>query len=455
MNAICSRHNLEKNAMNVVAIVGRPNVGKSTLFNRIVGGHEAIFAEEPGVTRDRLYGKADWAGRYFTIIDTGGIVPDSEELFDRAIREQAMIAIEEAHSIVFVCDARTGITSIDEEIARMLLRSGKHVTLAVNKCDDVKYDMAAYEFASLGLGEPFGFSALSGRSIGEMLDNMVIPFAQHSEEEEDPRLKIALVGRPNVGKSSLCNALLGQERTIVTPIAGTTRDAVDSVLRYYGEEMILIDTAGLRRQSRIKENIEMFSVLRTERAIERCDVAVVVVDAVQGLDTQDKRIINDVVAARKGIIVAVNKWDAIEKDHKTADKLTAQYREEMKTVDYAPLVFISALSKQRITKLPEMAKEIQLRRTTRIQTAKLNDALLEDISNTPPPAVKGLDLRINYITQTAVAPPTFAFFLNHPELLPDAYKRFLENKLRQHYDFTGVPVSFLFRKKNKDRFASE
>jgi GTP-binding protein len=435
--------------MNTIAIVGRPNVGKSTLFNRILGRSEAIYAEEPGVTRDRIYGKSDWSGRFFTVIDTGGIVPDSEELFDIAIREQAAMAISEAQSIVFVCDGRTGVTTIDEEIARMLLRSGKHVTLAVNKMDDPKHDMGAFEFASLGLGEPFGFSALSGRSIGEMLDNAIIPFEAGEEEETDARLKIAIVGRPNVGKSSLCNALLGQERTIVTPIAGTTRDAIDSVLRYYGEEIILIDTAGLRRQSRIKENIEMFSAFRTQRAIERCDVAVVVIDAAQGLDLQDKRIINDVVAARKGIIIAVNKWDAVEKDHKTADKLTKQIHSEMKTVDYAPVVFISALSKQRIVKIPEMAKEVQNRRQQRIATWKLNDTLLEDISRTPPPAVKGHDLRINYITQTGVEPPLFVFFSNFPEYIPDSYKRFLENKLREHLDLVGVPISFLFRRKNK------
>jgi GTP-binding protein len=437
--------------MNTVAIVGRPNVGKSTLFNRIIGRDEAIHAEEPGVTRDRLYGAADWAGYFFTVIDTGGIVPDSEELFDIAIREQAGMAIQEADSIVFVCDGRTGVTAIDEEIARTLLRSGKHVTMAVNKCDDPKYDMNAYEFASLGLGEPFGFSALSGRSIGEMLDNMVIPLAKGNEEPEDTRLKIALVGRPNVGKSSISNALLGQERTIVTPIAGTTRDAIDSVMKYYGEEIVLIDTAGLRRRSRIKENIEMFSTFRTQRAIERCDVAVVVVDGVQGLDAQDKRIISDVATARKGIIIAVNKWDAVEKDHKTADSMTKQIHEEMRTIDYAPVVYISAHSKQRITKLPEMAKEIQAHRTARIPTWKLNDTLLEDIEKTPPPSVKGLDLRINYITQTGTAPPLFVFFSNHPELIPENYKRFLENKLREHLDLVGVPISFLFRKKNARR----
>jgi GTP-binding protein len=414
-----------------------------------MGRDVAIHAAEPGVTRDRLYGKSDWAGRFFTVIDTGGIVPDSEELFDVAIREQAAMAIDEAQSIIFVCDGRTGITAIDEEIARLLLRSGKHVTMAVNKMDDPKHDMSAYEFASLGLGEPFGFSALSGRSIGEMLDSAIEPFQANEEEIEDERLKIAIVGRPNVGKSSLCNALLGHERTIVTPIAGTTRDAIDSVLKYYGEEIVLIDTAGLRRRSRIQENVEMFSTFRTQRAIERCDVAVVVVDAIQGLDMQDKRIINDVVDARKGIIIAINKWDAVEKDHKTAENLTKQIHSEMQTVDYAPTLFISALSKQRITKVPEMAKDIQMRRKQRIPTGKLNDKLLEDISRTPPPSVKGHDLRINYITQTGTEPPLFIFFSNFPESIPEAYKRFLENKLREHLDLTGIPISFLFRSKNK------
>jgi GTPase len=437
--------------MNTVAIVGRPNVGKSTLFNRIIGRDVAIHAEESGVTRDRIYGKSDWSGRYFTVIDTGGIVPDSEELFDVAIREQAMMAIAEADSIVFVCDGRAGLTAIDEEIARMLLRSGKHITLAVNKCDDPKHDANAYEFAALGLSEAFGFSALSGRSIGEVLDSIIIPLKRNEEEEEDERLKIAVVGRPNVGKSSICNALLGQERTIVTPIAGTTRDAIDSVLRYYGEDIVLIDTAGLRRRSRIKENIEMFSTFRTQRAIERCDVAIVVLDATQGLDMQDKRIINDVVDARKGVIIAVNKWDIMEKDHKTADEMTKTIHEELKTIDYAPVVYISAESKQRISKLPEMAKVIQERRVHRIATWKLNDTLLETISRTPPPAVKGHDLRINYITQTGTAPPLFIFFSNFPELIPEAYKRFLEHKLREHLDLTGVPISFLFRKKGNNR----
>ncbi len=437
-------------AMNTIAIVGRPNVGKSTLFNRIVGGESSIHAEEPGVTRDRIYGQSDWSGYDFHVIDTGGIVPDSEDQFDVAIREQAQIAIEEAESIIFVCDGRTGMTTIDEEIASMLLRSGKHVTLAINKCDDPKYDMNAHEFYALGLGEPFGFSALSGRSIGDMLDHAMIPLKKDIElDENDTRLKIAIVGRPNVGKSSLTNALLGKDRMVVTPIAGTTRDAVDSVVKYYGEEIVLIDTAGLRRRSRIKENIEMFSVLRTQRAIERCDVAIVVVDATQGLDHQDKRILDDVVTARKGVLLAFNKWDAVEKDHKSADAIVQKFKEDMRTVDYTPIVTISAHTKQRISKVLDMAIAIHKRRTTRIPTSQLNQALLEDISRTPPPNVRGHDLRINFITQALVAPPTFVFFSNFPQEIPDAYKRFLERKLREHYDLDGVPVSFLFRKKNK------
>lgn len=437
--------------MNVIAIVGRPNVGKSTLFNRIIGRREAIVEEEPGVTRDRIYGKGDWAGKYFTIIDTGGIVPDSEEMFDRAIREQAQLAIEEADSIIFVCDGRDGLTAIDQEIAEILLRSGKHVTLAINKCDNPSGDANRWDFAVLGLGEPFTFSALNGRSTGEMLDHAIEPLRDQDEEPEDPRLKIAVVGRPNAGKSSLVNALLGQERMIVTPIAGTTRDAIDSVIKHYGEEVVLIDTAGLRRRSRVTENIELYSIIRTQGAIERCDVAVVMIDAEIGMEHQDKRIIADVIEQRKGIIIAVNKWDIIEKDHRTADEYAKKMREEFATADYAPIIFISALTKQRITKIIEMAKDIQLRRTTRISTSKLNDWMEPIIEKQPPPAVNARDLRINYVTQVKVAPPTFAFFLNHPELLPDSYKRFMERRMRDAFDLEGVPVSFLFKRKNVKR----
>ncbi len=434
--------------MNVVAIVGRPNVGKSTLFNRIIERREAIVESEPGVTRDRLYATAEWSGKVFTLIDTGGIVTASHELFDKAIREQAMMAIEEADSIVFVVDAVDGVTPMDVEISRILQSSHKPITLVVNKCDNVERDAHAAEFYSLGFSEIYPISAMSGRSTGDFLD-VITNGLVVEEAEEDERLRVAVVGRPNVGKSSLTNALLGKERMIVTPIAGTTRDAIDSVLTYYGREIVLIDTAGLRKKSAVNENIEMYSVLRTMRAIERCDVAIVMLDATRGLEHQDKQIIHDVVAARKGVLIAVNKWDAIEKDTMTATHFTNTLRDELAMFDYIPVVYISALTKQRVTKVIEMSEEIQTRRSSRISTSKLNDALLSDIEATPPPSVKGFDLRINYITQIKTEPPMFAFFSNKPELIPDAYKRFLERALRRHCDLEGVPVSFSFRKKNR------
>lgn len=437
--------------MSLVAIVGRPNVGKSTLFNRIIEERHAIVESEPGVTRDRLYAVGEWNGKKFQLVDTGGIVPASEELFDKAIREQAMMAVEEADAILLVVDGMDGITPTDETIARMLRSSKKPVTLVVNKCDNAKLDLNASEFYSLGLGDPFPISALNGRSTGDFLDAIVnaLP-AEH--EEEDDRLKIAIVGRPNVGKSSITNVLLGKDRMIVTPIAGTTRDAIDSVVKFYGEEMVLIDTAGLRRRSQIKEQVELYSTMRTGRAIDRCDVAIVVIDAEQGLEAQDKRIISQVVEARRGIIVAVNKWDLVEKETHTSDDFIRNMREELPTMDYVPVVFVSAVTKQRVTRILEMAKEVQARREARVSTSKLNDLVLPELERVPPPSVKGRDLRINYITQVKTEPPMFAFFANHPELIPESYKRFIERQLRKHFDLEGVPVSFLFRAKNKDRY---
>ncbi len=434
--------------MNVVAIVGRPNVGKSTLFNRIIERREAIVESEPGVTRDRLYARAEWNGKPFTIIDTGGIIPESEELFERAIREQALLAIAEADAIVFVVDAVDGITPTDLDIARILKGSPKPVTLVVNKCDNPERDAHAAEFYSLGFDNLFAISAMSGRSNGDFLDQ-ITDHLSAEEQAEDDRLRIAIVGRPNVGKSSLTNALLGRERMIVTPIAGTTRDAIDSELTYYGRTMLLIDTAGLRKKSAVHESIEAYSVLRTMRAIERCHVAVVMLDATRGLEHQDKQIIHDVVAARKGILIVVNKWDAIEKDQRTADEFVQTIRDELAMFDYIPVLTVSALTKQRVTKVVEMCEEIHRRRQSRVPTAVLNEIFLEELQKTPPPSVKGYDLRINYVTQIKTEPPMFAFFSNKPELIPDAYKRFLERALRRHADLEGVPVSFSFRKKNR------
>lgn len=437
--------------MHLVAIVGRPNVGKSTLFNRIIQERHAIVESEPGVTRDRIYAKGEWNGKTFQLIDTGGIVPKSEELFDKAIREQAQMAMDEATVIIYVVDGRDGVTPTDDAIAAQLRKTDKPVVLVVNKCDNAAADLNAPEFYTLGLGEPFAISALNGRSTGDFLDEVTKHIPETEGDVEDERLKIAIVGRPNVGKSSITNALLGKDRMVVTPIAGTTRDAIDSTVTYYGEEMVLIDTAGLRRRSHIKEQVELYSTMRTARAIDRCDVAVVVLDASLGLEMQDKRIITQVVEARRGIIIAVNKWDLIEKDTKTAEEFTRKIKEELKTVDYAPIIFISAITKQRITKLLEMAKQIQVRRSTRIPTHQLNEELIEMLERTPPPSVRGRDLRINYATQSKVAPPVFVFFLNHPDLLPDSYKRFIERRLRDVHDLEGVPISFLFKKKNPDR----
>lgn len=435
----------------VIAIVGRPNVGKSTLFNRLIGSREAIVEAEPGVTRDRIYGEAEWAGRHFVLVDTGGIIPHSDETFDVAIRLQAQLAIDEANTILFMVDGRDGVSPIDEEIGIKLRQSGKHIVLVVNKCDAPQHDNNAVEFYSLGLGEPFSISAMNGRSTGEFLDEATKDIPVEIAPDEDPRLKIAIVGRPNVGKSSITNALLGVERTIVTPIPGTTRDAIDSTMKFYGEEIVLIDTAGLRKKSHIKEAIEMYSTIRTGKAIERCDVAVVVIDAQNGMEHQDKTIIQQVIAARKGIIIAVNKWDLVEKETNTSNEFSKKLQDQMVTANFAPSIFISALTKQRVTKVVELAKEIQARRATRVGTSKLNQALLPEFERTTPPAVRGMDLRINYITQVSTEPPVFAFFCNNPDYITEAYKRFMEHKLREHFDLEGVVVSFIFRRKSKPR----
>jgi len=434
--------------MNIVAIVGRPNVGKSTLFNRIVGKRKAIVDPTSGVTRDRIYDHAEWNGKSFYIIDTGGIVIGTEDKIQKAILEQAKIAMDEANVVLYVCDARDGVTPFDIDIAEMLRQSNKPVILVVNKCDNHIQDNLAYEFYSLGLGDPFPISALNGRNTGDFLDAIALSFTKNEIKQQDKRLKISIVGKPNVGKSSIVNALLGQNRNIVTDIPGTTRDSIDSILKYYNEEIIIIDTAGLRRQSRIKENLEMYSILRTSKAISRCDVSVVVLDASQGLENQDKKIIDQVAEEKKGIIIVVNKWDLIEKDSKTADEYTKAIYSLLKTHSYAPVIYTSALTKQRLTKIISTAKEIQKRRTLRISTSKLNKTMLPFLEKTPPPSVQGKDLRINYITQVGTEPPVFAFFCNHPKLIPDSYKRFIENTLRRQFDLVGTAVSLVFRRKN-------
>lgn len=434
--------------MNIVAIVGRPNVGKSTLFNRLTGERRAIVESEPGVTRDRIYGHSDWNGKNFIVIDTGGFIPGTENQMEKAIREQAMIAIDEADVIVFVADGRDGVTPFDLDIATILRRSKKHITLVVNKCDNVSQEMSANEFYSLGLGNPFPISSINGHNTGDFLDDVAANLPGNIDDEEDTRLKIAFLGRPNAGKSSLANALIGKDRSIVTDIPGTTRDAVDSVIKYDEREIVLIDTAGLRKKSRVKENIEMYSMLRTSRAIERCDVGVVLLDSERGLEDQDKKIINMLDEARKGIIIAFNKWDLVEKDTKTAERFQKDFYSRLKRFDYAPVVTISALNKKRITKVLDLAIMVKEIRESRISTSKLNNVLIPVLDATPPPSVRGYDLRINYITQVNTEPPVFAFFCNQPKLIPDTYKRFIENKLRENFDLKGTPVSFIFRRKN-------
>ncbi|HET6510903.1 MAG TPA: ribosome biogenesis GTPase Der [Candidatus Kapabacteria bacterium] len=437
-------------ALPLVAIVGRPNVGKSTLFNRLVGERRAITESVSGVTRDRHYAKAEWIGRDYQLVDTGGVVPFSDDIFERAIREQAHLAIDEADVILFVVDDSAGIHPLDEEISHILRKSGKQVLLLVNKTDNMtREQLETAEFYGLGLGDPIPVSAISGRGVGDFLDILISHFPPKPEDTGEPEpLKLAIVGKPNVGKSSYLNSLLGVDRAIVTPVAGTTRDAIHSEYTFYGQKLMLIDTAGIRRKKYIKDNLELYSTVRTMKAIEECDVALVLVDATQGLENQDARILNDVLEARKGAVLVVNKWDAMEKDTMTSARFEKEIKEKFKTFAYVPILFISAETKQRHTKPIELALKVHAERNKRIPTGELNGALLEEIEATPPPNVRGHDLRINYITQVRVAPPVFAFFSNHPEEIPESYRRFLENTLRKHYSYDGVPISLIFRKKN-------
>ncbi len=433
----------------IVAIVGRPNVGKSTLFNRLLGARQSIVHDEPGVTRDRLYATAEWAGKTFTLIDTGGFVPASEDLFEQAIREQAQIAIQEADIVLFVVDAMSGPTALDIEIASILRKTEKKLFLVVNKVDSEKKEVEAAQFYKLGLGEPVGVSALVGRNIGDFLDAITESFPKGESEIDDKQLRLAIVGKPNVGKSSLVNALLGKDRSIVTNIPGTTRDSIDSILKYHKEEIVLIDTAGLRRKSRVKESIEFYSTLRALKSIDQCNVAILVIDVVQGMDKQDLRILDQIVERRKGVILVCNKWDAVEKDDKTAIEYEKTIRGLLRIYDYIPIVFISALERQRIFRVITDAQHVHSEMNKRVSTNKLNKLLLEDIKKSPPSAVNGKEIKINYVTQVAVNPPAVTFFCNEPKLVQENYKRFLERKLREYFSFDGVPVYVYFKKKNK------
>ena len=432
----------------IIAIVGRPNVGKSTLFNRILGAREAIVHDMPGVTRDRKYAETEWAGTHFTIIDTGGYVPDSEDVFERAIREQATIAIEEADVVVFVVDAMAGVTPLDKEIANILRKSKKPICLAVNKIDSANRESNAGEFYVLGLGDPVSISALAGRQIGDFLDTVTSLLKPADlEEEEQTRLRLAVIGKPNVGKSSIVNALLGKARQVVTEIPGTTRDPIDSILKYQGEEFVLIDTAGLRKRRRLTESVEFYSAMRTLRSIERCNVALILFDAKRGFDVQDLHIVESTMERRRPALIAVNKWDLVDKETDTAKHYETFVKGKLGLHDHIPVMFVSALTKQRIYKLIEKAKLIHAEHCKRIETSELNDVLLPEIERNPPKSSSPKEIKIKYITQVKTEPPMFAFFCNEPKLIQEAYKRYLINKIREHFGFEGVPFTLTFKHK--------
>jgi GTP-binding protein len=433
---------------NIVAIVGRPNVGKSTLFNRLTEQRQAIMDNQSGVTRDRHYGTAEWNGTYFTVIDTGGYVVGSEDVFEESIREQVEIAIQESTVLLFVVDTQTGITGLDEDFANVLRRSKKPVYIVANKAESSDRAQGAAEFYGLGLGDPYAISSMTGTGTGDLLDEVVKHFQGPGVEDPDAGVpKIAILGRPNVGKSSFLNVLTGQERSIVTDIAGTTRDAINTRYKAYGKDFILTDTAGIRRKARIQDNIEFYSTLRSIRAMEESDVCIVMLDATRGLEAQDLNIIGQAVKAKKGIVIMVNKWDAVEKDHRTADVLRKEMIQRMMPIDYVPIIFASVHEKQRIFQVMEKAMEVYENRGKKVTTSKLNDALQPDIEKFPPPSLKGKMIRIKYMLQVPTPSPTFVFFCNLPQYVQESYQRFLENRIREHFDFTGVPLTLFFRQK--------
>jgi len=433
----------------IVTIVGRPNVGKSTLFNRIAQKRKAIVHHQAGITRDRIYERVNWTGRQFMLIDTGGFVPESQDKIENAILAQIRIAIEEADLILFLVDVVDQITPWDLDIAKSLRVSQKPVLLIVNKCDNQICDQSCYEFFRLGFGEPIPISALNGRRIGDLLDLILarLPKEAPAEKDQTEHLRLAIVGIPNAGKSSLVNAILGQDKLIVTDIPGTTRDSIDTEIKYHGQAVTLIDTAGLRKKRNIDSQVEFFSILRAEKAIERCNVAILVVDAEQGFNRQDIAIARLILDHKKGLVVAVNKWDLVSKETNTMKK----YREEIiyrfPELTYYPIIFISALTRQRIGQVLEQANEVYQSNQTRISTGELNTFFQKVIDRIPPPAVKGKYIQIKYVTQVKKAPPVFVFFTNDPRSIKEEYRRFLENRLRQQFGFNGVPLTILFRQK--------
>ncbi len=434
---------------SIVAIVGRPNVGKSTFFNRLIKRREAIVDSVSGVTRDRHYGKSDWNGKEFSVIDTGGYIMGSDDIFEEEIRKQVGLAIDESDIIVFVVDVEDGITPMDQEVANILRQVDKPTFIAVNKVDNSMRVADAVEFYNLGLGDYHTISSINGSGTGDLLDAIaeVIPSQEEEEEEVDELPRFAVVGRPNAGKSSFINALIGEDRNIVTNIAGTTRDSIDTKYNRFGFHFNLVDTAGIRKKSKVKEDLEFYSVMRAVRAIEHCDVAVLVIDATRGFEGQDENIFWLAEKNRKGIVILVNKWDLVEKETNTMRDFEAAIRKEIAPFTDVPIIFTSALTKQRIFKAIETAVEVYESRKHRIPTSKLNDTMLEIIKQTPPPATKGKYVKIKFCTQLPTRTPQFAFFCNLPQYVKEPYKRFIENKLRENFNFTGVPMTIYFRQK--------
>ncbi|EHG1763368.1 TPA: ribosome biogenesis GTPase Der [Listeria monocytogenes] len=434
-------------AKPVVAIVGRPNVGKSTIFNRIVGERVSIVEDVPGVTRDRIYNSAEWLGKEFNIIDTGGI-DLSDEPFLEQIRAQAEIAIDEADVIIFITNGREGVTDADEQVAKILYRSNKPIVLAINKVDNPEMRDQIYDFYSLGFGEPYPISGSHGLGLGDMLDAVRAHFPKEEEEEyPDDTVKFSLIGRPNVGKSSILNALLGEDRVIVSDIAGTTRDAIDTTYTFDGQDYVMIDTAGMSKRGKVYESTEKYSVLRAMRAIERSDVVLVVINAEEGIREQDKRIAGYAHDAGRAIIIVVNKWDAINKDEKTINVWTEDIREQFQFLSYAPIVFVSAKTKQRLNNLFPLINQVSDNHSLRVQSSMLNDVISDAVAMNPSPMDKGKRLKIFYTTQVAVKPPTFVVFVNDPELMHFSYERFLENRIREAFPFEGTPIRVIARKR--------
>ena len=438
---------------NIIAIVGRPNVGKSTLFNRLIEQRKAIMDNMSGVTRDRHYGYGQWTGKFFTVIDTGGYVHGSEDIFEGAIREQVEMAIEESNVLLFVVDCQTGLTDLDKDFAKVLRKSKKPVILIANKADTHEKAYAAAEFYELGLGDPFPIAAESGSGTGDMLDVMISHFEEEGEENPEAGVpRVAILGRPNVGKSSFLNALLGKDRSIVTDLAGTTRDAIQNHYTLYGKDFIITDTAGIRRKARVDDNIEYYSVLRSIKALEECDIAIILIDATTidhntGLEAQDMNIISMADKAKKGIVLMINKWDLVAKDTNTSIKLENALKERLAPLNYMPVIFTSVLEKKRIFQVVEKMLEVYENRSQKVSTSKLNDVMLEVIQNYPPPAWKGKYIKIKYCTQVSTPYPTFIFFCNLPQYIKESYERYLENQMRKAFKLEGTPISLFFRKK--------